>query len=122
VQPGVTARTQADQVRDLRNSRAAMMDGHRTLPCGRPGTELAGVTIPIQDLRPQPGEVAGVPAAPGIAAGAVTTDQLAFLGTEPAPQRLLRPADGRLLVKCGGKSKRSQGESLRTAEMRLYRG
>ena len=77
------------------------------------------MAIPGKDLGAQPGEVAGIPAAPGVTARTVAADQLALLGTEPAPQRLLRPADGKLLVKCGGTSKRSQGESLHTAEMLL---
>ncbi len=59
------------------------MDHDRALALGRPGTELAGMTIPLEHLRPQPGEVAAIPVPPGIAARAVAGDQLSFRATEP---------------------------------------
>ena len=117
----MAARAQADQRGYLRDPRPAMMDGDRALPCGGPGTELAGVAIPGKHLGAQSGEVARIPAAPGIAAGAVTADQLALLGAKAAPQGLLSLADGSLQVEISGRTKTSQGASLRTAEMLLHR-
>ncbi len=68
-----------------------MMDHDRPLALGWPGTELAGMTIPLEHLRPQPGEVAAIPVPAGVAAGAVAGDQLPFRATRPAPQGALCP-------------------------------
>ena len=69
-----------------------MMDNDRPLALSRPGTELAGVTITLEHLGAEAGEVLLIPVTARVAAGAESGDQLPFRATGPAPKGALCPA------------------------------
>ena len=66
-----------------------MMDGERAFPFSAPAAGLAVVVVAGQDLGAQTAEVDPVPAAVGVAAGAVAGDQPGLGAADPAPQRRL---------------------------------
>ena len=89
-----------------------MMDNHRPLALSRPGTELAGVTITLEHLGAEAGEVLLIPVTARVAAGAESGDQLPFRATGPAPKGALCPAGRNLLDESSG---RMHGQSLGAA-------
>ena len=81
----MAGRTERNQKRYFRNPGPTMMNDDGPLAPGRPGTELAGMAVPLKDLGTQSGKVVLVPVPTGVAAGAKAGNQLPFPATGPAP-------------------------------------
>lgn len=86
MQPGMAAGAQADQGVTFGHPGSAVVYDDGALAGCRLEAELAAVAIPGQYLGAKACEITAIPAAPGIAAGAVSPDQLSFCCATATPQ------------------------------------